>query len=170
MSVMERWMKAVDYRITEGSEHMYNCYEHGYCLDSWSGTQDGYSFTIVFSTKSPTVYELQAHDYANGRAYRWQAEEHREAYEAECRANGSDPKNAWDDLNYVDLETLDDYFQKVEGIKSGMPYDTRVSVPIDLPDSDLFQLMKLAHEEDITLNQMVERLLMRAIEQKREEA
>jgi hypothetical protein len=38
-------------------------------------------------------------------------------------------------------------------------YDTRVSVPIDLSDDGMFTLMKMAHERDITFNQMVEQVL-----------
>jgi predicted HicB family RNase H-like nuclease len=37
-------------------------------------------------------------------------------------------------------------------------------VPIELPDDELFQLMRMAHERDITLNQLVEEALRLAIE------
>jgi hypothetical protein len=37
--------------------------------------------------------------------------------------------------------------------------DTRVDVPLNLNQNELFKLMKLAHEQDITLNQLVESIL-----------
>ena len=37
--------------------------------------------------------------------------------------------------------------------------DNRAEVELDLPEDALFQLMLMAHQHDITLNQMVERIL-----------
>jgi predicted HicB family RNase H-like nuclease len=37
-----------------------------------------------------------------------------------------------------------------------------------LSDSETFALMKIAHEQDITLNQLVERILIEAIEKTNE--
>jgi predicted DNA-binding ribbon-helix-helix protein len=37
--------------------------------------------------------------------------------------------------------------------------DNRVDVPIELTDEDWYNLMKIAHERDITLNQLVEQIL-----------
>lgn len=162
---MQRWMETVGYRITEGSDYGWLCYGHNaFMLDSWNGEQNGHSFTIIFDTKDQTVYEIQAHDYPNQRAYRWVAETHRPAMQAEAATRSVLEKQAWDDVDYVDLEVLDDMFEKITAIKAGVPYDTRVQVPIDLPDADLFILMKMAHERDITLNQMVEIVLRAAIE------
>lgn len=163
---MQRWMEAVGFRITEGSDFGWDCYgPNAYCLDSWNGEQDGHSFSIIFDTKDQAVYEIQAHDYANQRAYRWVAASWRSAMQAEAASRSVQEKEAWDDVNYVDLEVLDDMFEKIAAIEAGEPYDTRVQVPIDLPDHEMFLLMKMAHERDITLNQMVEEVLRLAIEE-----
>jgi predicted DNA-binding ribbon-helix-helix protein len=37
--------------------------------------------------------------------------------------------------------------------------DNRVDVPIELTDEQWYSLMKMAHERDITLNQLVEQIL-----------
>jgi len=42
--------------------------------------------------------------------------------------------------------------------------DNRVDIEIDLADSEWFTLMKIAHEQDITLNQLVERVLTAEID------
>jgi len=43
------------------------------------------------------------------------------------------------------------------------PLDGRATVEIDLNREEWYQLMMMAHERDITLNQMVEQLLREAI-------
>jgi predicted DNA-binding ribbon-helix-helix protein len=37
--------------------------------------------------------------------------------------------------------------------------DSRVDVPIELTDEQWYSLMKIAHERDITLNQLVDEIL-----------
>jgi 5-carboxymethyl-2-hydroxymuconate isomerase len=68
-------------------------------------------------------------------------------------------------VDYVDLEVDDDFIQKCLAIKDGDTYDTRVQVPLDLPDDMMFEMMRMAHERDITLNQMVEEILKQVIAQ-----
>ena len=154
---MKRWMEAVDFRITEGSDFSWQCFgNYAYCLDSWNGEHDGHSFSIIFDTKDQTVYEIQAHDYANNRAYRWLAETYRNAWDNEAKSRSVNKNEAWENVDYIDLEVLDDMFEKIQGIRSGLAYDTRVQVPVDFSDEDLLTYMKLAHERDITFNQLIE--------------
>lgn len=154
---MKRWMEAVDFRITEGSDFSWQCFGNSaYCLDSWNGEHDGHSFSIIFDTKDQTVYEIQAHDYANNRAYRWLAETYRNAWDNEAESRSVNKNEAWENVDYIDLEVLDDMFEKIQGIRSGLSYDTRVQVPVDFSDEDLLTYMKLAHERDITFNQLIE--------------
>jgi hypothetical protein len=42
--------------------------------------------------------------------------------------------------------------------------DTRKEVELDLPDTELFDLMLMAHTQDITLNQLVENILREYID------
>jgi len=164
MITMKEWMDLIDYRVTEGSEYQWQCYgPNAYVMDSWNGEHDGCSFSILFDTKNQVVYEVQAHDYANNRAYRIVNEDFTQAMSDEAEARGVNKTQAWDEVNYVDLDVDDDFFQKCLSIKAGEVYDTRVSVPLTLADDQMFDLMKIAHERDITLNQLVESLLRDAI-------
>jgi len=166
MSSLQTWMETVEYRITEGSEYGWRCYGPDvYALDSWNGEQDGHSFTIIFDKQNQAVYEMQAHDYKNNRAYRWINPDWKLDHDAEACNRNIDARIAWDDLNYVDLETVEDYYEKSTAIINGEEYDTRVSVPLELDDDLLFDLMKMAHEHDVTLNQMVEIVLRQVIDQ-----
>ena len=161
---LKEWMEIVNYRITEGSVYGWQCYGHdAYMLDSWNGEQDGYSFTIIFDTKTQVVYEVQAHDYVHNRAYRMINEDFRKKNKKEARRRAVNKDEAWDDVRYVDLDVDDDFIQKCLAIRAGEDYDTRVLVPIDFTDQELLAYMKLAHERDITFNQFVEETLRLAI-------
>ena len=166
MITMKEFMELVDYRITEGSNYGWQCYgDNAYMMDSWNGEQDGHSFTVIFDTKDQTVYEVQAHDYVHDRAYRMINEDFLKKMKKESKRRDVNRAEAWDDVRYIDLEVDDDFIQKCLAIRAGEDYDTRVSVPIDMSDADLLTFMKMAHDRDITFNELVEEALRQAIEQ-----
>jgi DNA-binding PucR family transcriptional regulator len=159
---MKEWMELVDYKITEGSDYGWQCYgPNSYTLDSWNGVhgKGGYSFSIVFSTKSQKVYEVSMCDYTNDRAYRMINPKNVEKHRKEAESKSVLANQAWDDVNYIDLDVVDDFIQKALAIRAGEDYDTRVQVPLTLDDDQLFLLMHLAHEKDLTLNEFVEDIL-----------
>ena len=160
-------MELVDYKITEGSDYGWSCYgPHSYTLDSWNGVhgKGGFSFSITFSTKSQKVYEVSVCDYTNDRAYRMINPKFQKKHDNEAIDRGVNLNEAWDECDYVNLDVVDDFIQKCLAIKAGEVYDTRVSVPLDLPDDQMFELMTKAHEADMTLNAYVEMILKKVIE------
>ena len=166
MISIKQFMELVNYRISEGGKYCWHCYgEDAYTLDSWDGDQNGSSFTIIFDTKTQMVFEVQAHDYRRNRAYRMINPLYEKANREEARNRESDWAEAWEDVNYVDLETDEDFLEKASAIFDGEDYDTRVSVPVDFTDEELLRYMTLAHERDITFNQLVEEALRNAIEE-----
>lgn len=170
MLTLKEWMELTEYRITEGSEYGWQCFgPNAYGLNSWSGEQDGHSFNIEFDTRTQTVYVVEVCDYRHQRAYRIINPDYRQAYLNEAKTHGVREKEAWDDVDFVDLESDDDFIQKALAIRAGEDYDTRVSIPVDFPDDVLFTLMKQAHEQDITFNQHVENILKVAIDRVKED-
>lgn len=166
MITLKDFMETVDYRITEGSAYGWDCYGHdAYCLDSWNQEQDGHTVSIIFDTKTQIVYEACAYDYSRNRAYRLIHPDFKQLHNDEAKDRGVDQWEAWDEVKFVDLETEEDFLEKTRAIVAKEDYDDRVSVPLTLDDDQLFDLMKLAHERDITLNQLVEDVLRTAIEQ-----
>jgi len=165
MITLKQWMETVNYRVTEGSAYGWKSFgPDAYMLDSWNGDQDGHSFTIIFDTKTQVVYEVQAHDYVHNRAYRVINPDYAKANKKEAKRRNVSRKEAWDDVDYVDLETDEDWLAKAQAIFAGEEYDTRVSVPLDIEDDLVFEMMKQAHEHDITLNQYVELILKKVID------
>lgn len=160
MITLKEWMEVVNYRITEGSNYGWNCYgSDAYTLDSWNGDQEGHSLSIVFDQKTQEVYEVQIHDYRYNRAYRMINPAYKEAFEEEANSKNSWMLEAWENVDYVDLESDDDWIQKGLAVVAGEDYDTRISIPIDLPETELMFLFKAAHEADMTFNDFVEKVL-----------
>lgn len=165
MITIKDFMELCDFKITEGSDYTWECFgPDAYRLDSWNQDHNGHTVSIVFDTRTHEVYEASAYDYKRDRAYRLTNPDYAQAHKDEARDRGVDANQAWDDVNYVDLETDEDFLDKARCIVADEDYDTRVEVPLTLPDDSLFQLMKLAHEADLSLNQYVEKLLRRAID------
>jgi len=168
MITIKEWMELVDYKITEGSDYGWSCYgPNAYMLSSWNGIhgKGGYSFNIVFSTKTQKVYEVEVCDYTNDRAYRMINPKNVNKHRKEAEQRGVNLNEAWDDIEYVDLDVDDDFIQKCLAIVAGEDYDTRVQVPVDFSDEDLLQYMKMAHDRDMTFNEFVEEALRHALEE-----
>ena len=162
MITMKEWMELIDYKITEGSDYCWQCYgPNAYALDSWNGIHgtDGYSFSIIFSTKTQKVYEVSVCDYTNNRAYRMINPSKVEKHRKEATERGSSINEAWDDVDYVDLEVVEDFMEKSRAIRAGVDYDTRISVPLDLPDDLLLEAAMNAHRQGITLNEYINNAL-----------
>jgi hypothetical protein len=165
MLSIKKWMELADHKITECSDYGWACYgPNAYQLSSWNGIHGagGYSFNIVFDTRTQEVYEVDACDYSRDRAYRLIAKDHRENHRREAEAHrhlSIGLNTAWDGVDFVDLESAKDFLRKARAIKSGEDYDTRVDILVDFSDRELLQYMKVAHNRDITFNQLVEQAL-----------
>lgn len=163
MISLKQWMEIVNYRITEGSHFGWQCFgDNAYTLDSWDGDFDGHTHSITFDTKTQEVYVVEVFDYSNKRAYRIVNPDYKKVHDSEARAHGGGDE-AWDGVNFTDLETDEDWIEKAQAIASGIDYDTRISVPLDIPDEELLKYLIFAHERDITFNQLVEEALTAAV-------
>ena len=163
------FLEAIDYRITGGSDFCWSCFgPNARYIDCEShemdiGHQNEFSTSIVFDTVTQTVYQVEAHDYQNNRCYRWIDPDFVNAYKQEAKERDVDYRQAYDDVNFVDLDIAEDIIEKITAIVRGEDYDDRVSVPLVLDKEEIFDLMSIAHKRDITLNQLVESILRDAI-------
>jgi hypothetical protein len=163
MITLKEFMETFNHRITEGSAYCWNCYgPNAYQLSSWNGLHDdgGWSGNVVFDTVNQTVYEVDVCDYENQRAYRYINPDFKDKHSAEADNLDVSVNQAWDDVDYTDLEEESDWLTKATAIVAGVDYDTRISVPLDIDDDLFMELAVMAHKNDITINKMVERLLV----------
>lgn len=157
--------KALQFRITGGSEYLWNCYPDGRYLDF---TSEFATASVIFNPNNHNIYEATVEPKDN-RPYRWINPHYRTAVELEATSRGVDKNEAWDDVMWIDLETEDDFLEKAEAIFSGADFDRRIQVPLTLNNDEMLQLAMLAHDQDITLNQLVVNILSDAIERKSNE-
>ena len=171
MITLQQFLETFNYRITEGSEYGWGCYgNNAHQLGTWNGVhgEGGWSGNIVFDTKNQTVYNVEVCDYTNNRAYRLINAAYQDNYRKEASTRGMLENQAWDDVNFVDLEIEKDWLEKACAIVANKDYDTRVQIPLDLDTDLLFRLMQQAHEHDITLNQMVEKIMVAAMDDRKQ--
>jgi len=162
MISIKEFMELVNYRITEGSEYLWECYGYNaFCLDS---SDAEYNISIVFDKASQEVYELTAIDYQNNRAYRLFNPNYKDAYQKEAIEKKVAPGEAWEGVTYIDLEVNEDFLEKAQAIINSEDYDDRVIIPLDVTDEEALALMKAAHMRDITLNQFVAEAIQSALD------
>ena len=172
MITVKEFFETFGYRITEGSDYGWTCYgPNSYSLSYWNGIhgQGGFAGSVVFDTEWQTVYEAEVCDYTHDRAYRLINPAYVEAHRKEAKQRNVNMDQAWDDVNFVDLDVAEDWLEKAQAIVAGKEYDTGVLVPIDFTDEELLTYMKMAHERNITFNQFVEDALRNFIDNRRHE-
>jgi hypothetical protein len=167
MITIENFLNTVGHRISGGSEYQWECFGHNArYLDS--EFPDRYCASIVFDTQTQVVYEATVCDYSANRAYRWLNPDLKSEFEHEVQSRGVQDQ-AWDTVGYTDLDVTEDWLTKAGAIVTGQNYDTRIEVPLEMSDDEMLRLMTMAHEQDITLNQLVEQILTVAIQARKEQ-
>lgn len=173
MLTLKECLEAIEYRVTSGYHYTWHCFgPHAYGLECSSFEfcdKEIYNFSMIFDYKSHIVYSAEIHDYARENSYRMINPAYVDVYKDEViKTLGSiDHDTAYDFVPYIDLDNTQDFLSKVNSIVNERPYDTRVSIPIDLEDHEIFELMKRAHEQDITLNKLIENILTTVIEREK---
>jgi hypothetical protein len=161
MLTLPEFFELIEHRVTGGSEFQWQCYgHHAYVIDS-----DGanHHFSVVFDRDNQTVYEVNVCDYVNNRAYRMINPDFKFGHDDEAAGRDVPANQAWEDVLYTDLETVEDFVAKARAIIAGKNYDTRISIPLTLPDSEMLALMTMAHERDMTFNDFVTEILEQAV-------
>jgi len=157
-----------EHKIVGGSDYQWHCYPDARMLDYES--EFAY-IGVIYSTSDQKIYEVDVSikpdawdkEDKDMRPYRWLNPDYKEAYFSECKKRGIKKNLAWDDVKWIDLEVAEDFLEKAIAIFNGESHDTRVQVPIELEDDVMLHLCMEAHKRDITLNQMVEKVLREVI-------
>lgn len=154
MISIKDFMEAIEYRISEGDKYLWSCYgDNAFTFDSWNGDHNSHSVSITFDTKTQEVYSAVVCDYKNDRAYRLLNPDFKQDYYDEAKERNVNPDQAWDDVNYVDLDVDEDFLEKARAIINGETYPTEVMVEVNLDKDVLLEAALAAHKRGITLNQ-----------------
>lgn len=159
MIELRSWFDLVEFRIIDGYTYGWDCFgPDTYAISA--GNDNRWESQVVFDTSTQEVYIAEICDLKNNRAYRIYHTEYRSDYFECANTRHVEPNLAWDDVLFVELDSKDDFINKVQDIISGVEYDTRVELPLELSTSEQLQLFKLAHAADMTVNQYVEKVLL----------
>jgi hypothetical protein len=155
--------ESLDHRINGGSEYGWKCYGENARFLDYESTYA--TCSCVFDTVDQVVYEVHVELKESAqRPYRWLNPLTKQVMYEEALYREIDADQAWDDVKWIDLETEEDFLEKANAIFNGEDFDKRISVPLNLSDEELFTMMKLAHEKDITLNQLMVEILQAVID------
>jgi hypothetical protein len=168
MITLKDFVEAIDYKISGGSEYCWKCFgDNARYLDCDDTDFDNSKFHIgaVFDSRTQQVYTLEAWDYVNQVEYRWIDPKFKDQLINESKEKGVDHQVSTDRQTYIDLDVEEDILEKIAKIIAGEPYDSRVKVPLDIPDEDLLKYMIAAHERDMTFNEFIEEALRHAIDE-----
>jgi hypothetical protein len=161
---LKQLCEAFDYKITEGSVYCWKCF--GTSARFLDFRSDYAEVSVVFDSVNQEVY-MASIDSIDSTHYmcQWVNGTFKDQYVAESVSRGIKPNQAYDSFEYTDLEVDEDFLEKATAIFHGEPFDKRVIIPLTLDDNTMLMLMTEAHKRDITLNKMVESLLIQVIEE-----
>jgi hypothetical protein len=157
------------HKITSGSEYGWDCYgSNTWSIDYTSKYAFGY---VIFDTVTQRVYEVNVTPAFGAwgtvehepKPYRYIDVDYRLSHDTEAKDRNVNANQAWDDTNWVDLETEEDFIEKATKMFNGEGFDTRIQVPVELDDDTLLKLTMEAHKRDITLNKLIEEILRELI-------
>ena len=162
MNTLLDFLKAIDYKITDCTDYCWDCYGDGIrSMDSYNlGLNE---CSALFAKNGGEIRELTMHDYENLRSYRWTDPKFEQARKDEALSIGADDTTAYDGVNFIELEMIEDMFEKMEAVTKGEKYDTRIMIPLDMTEQEFLEVARAAHALDITINAFFEMAIKEAI-------
>jgi hypothetical protein len=159
-------LKLAKYQIIESTPYEWECFGSNARFLDLDTPSNKMNIVSIFDTGTEELYSLELYDYERGHFYRWIAEDKLDAVIAEHAERNFDFGVAFDDQTYTDV-ILEDIVEKISDVYAGRKYDTRIMVPVNLPDDARDLLEEIAAAERITLDELTESVLRDAIEQQK---
>lgn len=169
--IIDQALASANWCVMQGTTYLWKCYGPRARLLTIEKTDPEYYSDevahVIFDTDDGQVYELcvysqpkvdEGHD-SSAWAYAWINPDVREAYLEECEQRGVTPFEVWEDFTATEVDVEEDILEKLSDQVNMREIDHRVVVPLTLTDEEMFTLMKIAHERDVTLNELVGKVL-----------
>lgn len=169
MISFESILKVCKYQIVDGECFQWSCYGPNaryLILGSEHATVD-----VVFDSVTKTIYEVQVLARRNSDTDKFAAyllfnPKFKAVYINECAARNVDPLVVCDDDRFIEIEDEQVFLSKLECVFDGTDFDSRAVVALQLTESEYETLAHMASTLEITLDQLVERILREAIPEK----
>ena len=163
---IDQLLKIAKYQIIESTPYEWECFGSNVRFLDLDTPASNMNVVCVFDTETEELYSLELYVYERGHFYRWIAENKLDAVIAEHANRGFDFTVAFDTQTYTDV-ILEDIVEKITDIYAGREYDTRIMVPVNLPDKSLDLLEEIAAAQAITLDELTDSILRDTIEQQK---
>lgn len=164
MDLLAEYLKAIDYQITGGSEFLWKCY--GPNARFLERVDEKFHVGAIFDTQTKTVYEMEiSHTNDGDVRYKWYNPDYFQVMKDEAESRQINWNKFCDDLNWHVTDSSEDILDKIVKILAGEEYDTRVVLALDLDSDTLETLNKAADLEGITVEEFVERVLTKIVEE-----
>jgi hypothetical protein len=157
-------IEAVNYRFTSGDRFLWNCYGESAVYLNTTNVEDKSIGSIVFESTTADVLEITVEVPGEDLCYRWINPDVYQYYLLESASRNVNPNQAWDDVDYTDLETEEDIIEKLTAIANCEEFDRTVIVPLHLTEQEELSLHRMAHEANVTTNEYVNRILRAAVD------
>lgn len=161
---IDQYLEAIDYNLEGTAKYQWKSFGDNAHFFDYNGQGKG-EISVVADIKTKQVYYAAVIDTERSNQYLWIDPEYKDAYVYESESRNCNYLQAYDNVEYTELESEADWLEKARAIYLGQPYDERVTLTIDLPDDLLLASMLRAHELDITFNEYLGRAIQAAIDE-----
>lgn len=162
VNLFEEYLKAIQFKITDGSEFLWKCYgPNARFLES---IDDNFHVSAIYDTVDQTVYEIAiSSTYEGDVRYKWFNPDYLEAYQAEANEREIQWDQCFDDERWAITESFDDILDKVTKILAGEEYDDRVIMKLDLGQDVIDRINQTAEMLGITPDELVTQILTQMV-------
>lgn len=158
---LEKLLYATECRISESSKYLWECYGENARIIDFAGPKEEESMiSAIFDSKTRKVFEVNIN--TQNAPIRWIDPEYIKGYQDESADKNIDFNNAWDDVEWTNLDTEESILIKIEE-----QYNTKKCiVAVDLDDATQLALFKIAHKQGISIDELVNDILKSEIAKK----
>lgn len=148
--------------------YLWNCYgDNAYCIDFQNEKNSLHDFAhVVYDATTGEVFQIEVFNEENNPKI-WFNYDYRKAYIDEARSRNVDPFVAWDNVRYTDMDFFDDVtdlLQQLEHKEEDEGLEGTSELQLELPREQLLELCLIAHEKNVTLNQLINDVLRMEID------
>jgi hypothetical protein len=157
MIYLNDFFNLVNFKITGGSEYLWNCFgNNARFLDSEQENQDT---SCIFDAQTQELYVLHFSHMVKEdtfEAYRWINPKYKEKYIEEHNQRNIDYTLFVDETPYNDFDNINDFIAVVDKFSGFAKYTT---MSIELDDDLILELTKKAMELNLTIDVLVNNIL-----------
>jgi hypothetical protein len=113
--VIDEILFGLNWQIHGGGKHLWQCYGDSSRYLDFEDDDTLWHVSVIFDIKTKKVFEVTGtgtlFTICNASPWRWIDPDYRYAHNAECANRNILSSHAWDDIDWVDLNNVDEVFR-----------------------------------------------------------